>query len=455
MPPSGTDVWGGFGERPVATEPRSFRRVLSECSKSIALALAVSVLLLVFFSPSWVAFRAWERVPGAFWQVIPVRRGSWVVEQVADPFVEISDELHYILRWRLLMPMVGHHLGLAPTLVLALAHVGCVLVLAFVVGLGRKRGYSWRECALLAVVSGAGAWFFTSTGWLGYYDSWIMLGSLSVAWVRSRWLLWLACLLTPWVDERFVLAFPLALLVRWISSSPGHHSLSGLVRWLVREASIAVVLVAGYALLRLWLAGRGGSPTLDQYRSAVEFEKVPLGRLLFGCWEGLRAGWIPVLAAVPLLGRERSLPGGLLAVGICGTTLAGLACNNDLSRSASLMLPVLPLGWGFVRATAGWTRWRLGPILGGLALLLPAHHVVSTFTIPVDRIWQEVRLLQDPPWPYCPDDYLEEARRAASDGEHALAVDMATIALGLAGPQSRVGARAIEVLSEVQGGGGR
>src|SRR5688572_3442880 len=164
-----------------------------ERARAGVLALGVGLLLLVFFSPSWVAFRAWERVPEVFWQVIPVRRGSHVALQVADPFVAIADPLHRIVQWRLLMPLCGHYLGLAPELVLALAHVGCVLVLALLIELGRRRGYGWRECALLALVGGAGAWFFTATGWLGYYDSWLVLGLLAVAWAPQRWVVCLAC----------------------------------------------------------------------------------------------------------------------------------------------------------------------------------------------------------------------------------------------------------------------
>src|SRR5262245_5386331 len=101
-----------------------------------ALGLAVSLVLVFFFSPAWVAFRARVRVPELFSYTISVARGTSVSLQVADPFVTIEDPIHKIVRWRLLMPLVGHYLGMAPAAVLALAHVGCVLVLTMIVNIG-------------------------------------------------------------------------------------------------------------------------------------------------------------------------------------------------------------------------------------------------------------------------------------------------------------------------------
>src|SRR5262249_43039235 len=276
---------------------------------------------------------------------IAVARGAYVAMQVANPSVEITEPVHRIVRWRLLMPVVGHYLGLPPWVVLGLSYVGCVAVLVLVIRLGRRRGYSWTECAMLAVVVGAAGWFFTSTGWLGYYDSWLVLGLLIVTWARSRWLLWLACALTPWVDERFVLGFPLAVLVRWIDGSQA-DSASNDARWVLRDVLGAGSLVVVYAALRLWLTGQAGSPTLAEYWTGGGAARVPGWRLLFGSWEGLRLGWIPVILSPILLLRRRRVPTAvLLAIGVGGTAVAGLASANDLSRSVALVVPAVPLGW--------------------------------------------------------------------------------------------------------------
>ena len=59
-------------------------------------------------------------------------------------------------------------------------------------------------------------------------------------------MLWVACLLTPWVDERFVLGFPLALLVRWLDTSED-LSARALLRWsaedLARHSLLSVATV--------------------------------------------------------------------------------------------------------------------------------------------------------------------------------------------------------------------
>lgn len=365
---AGTDEAQTASPNSRVVKPR--RHAVREWACAAALGVSVTLLLLVVFSPSWVAFRAWRRVPEVFAQVIAVRRGAYVAMQVADPSVEIHDPIHKIVRWRLLLPMVGHQLGMTPAMVLGLGYVGCVLVLTTIVRLGRRRGASWGECALLTIVAGAGAWFFTSTGWLGYYDSWLVLGLLTVAWARTRWLLWLACVLTPWVDERFVLGFPLAVLVRWISSS-GALPVPGSVRGLLRDVSVATVLVAGYATLRLWLAGRGGSQTVAEYWRGVDAH-VPLWRFLFGGWEGLRVGWpLVFLAVILLLRRQRIRAAGLLALGVVGTTLAGFASANDLSRSVAPVLAVVPLGWELARTERWWMRRHVSRILAGAALLPP------------------------------------------------------------------------------------
>jgi hypothetical protein len=422
--------------------------------RAAGMAMLVSTLLVLFFSPAWVAFRAWSRVPEVFWQVVPVRRGIQVMNQVGDPFAEITDPLHKILQWRLLMPLAGHYLGLAPGVVLGLAPLGCIVVLAVLFAQGRARGGSVAECSFLAIVAGAGAWFFTSTGWLAYYDAWLVLGLWTVAWARDRRIVWLACALTPWVDERFVVGLPLALLVRWLASQEASSpalSLRELPRWLVREAGVGLLVVGTWVVLRIWLAGRTDSQTLGDYSREVEFAQIPTWRLAFGSWEGLRVGWIPVLLAVPsLMRRKQSEAGVLLALGIGATTLVGLATSNDLSRSAAVALPVLPLGWGYLRATERWKRWHAAPLLAAAALLLPANHVISTFTVPIHGLWREVRALQAPPPPYAPDLYLEEARRLSSAGDRTRAREQATVALRLAGRDSAVGERAREFLREAR-----
>jgi hypothetical protein len=105
---------------------------------------------------------------------------------MADPGAPLADPLHAAIQWRLLFPLVGRILHLSPAMLFSLADVGCLLVLGFIVGLLRRIGLAWAECAFATLLLGAASWFFTSTGWLGYYDSWLALALLAVAFAERR-----------------------------------------------------------------------------------------------------------------------------------------------------------------------------------------------------------------------------------------------------------------------------
>jgi hypothetical protein len=242
--------------------------------------------------------------------------------------------------------------------------------------------------------------------------------------------------LTPWIDERFVLGFPLAVLVRWLSRVPAGSTAGGLVRWLVRDMSIAMILVAAYVPVRLWLAGQVWSQTVGDYidymRINVKLGETPPWRLGWGAWEGLRAGWIPVaVAAGVAFARRRFLDAGLLVIGVCATTVAGVVTAADISRSVAPVVPVVPLGWELGRAEAWWPRWHVAPVVAALALLLPASQVISTITIPVDQLWFEVRSLYDPKPPFSSDPYVRDAQIAANQGNLERAAELASIGVRL------------------------
>jgi hypothetical protein len=367
----------------------------------LAAALA-SLALLAAFCPDWWAFRlgtapAWEGVREPAERRAVERailgehglRGHFVLRQVEEVTPPIDDPNHAIIRWRLLFPLTGRLLHLPAWVTLGLAPAGCLVLCVALAWAGwrllpaRRRGVA--ELGGLAVVAGATAPVFTSLGWLGYYDAWVAVGLLVVAHARSWWPVVLACVLTPWVDERFVLGLPLALAVRWGVAGGGGD---GWWQWFRREAALPVALTMGFALVRLHLGGTAGSPTVEDYfRQFVAGTGVTAGDRLVGAWEGLRAAWIPVAVAMLLPwwpGRERA--GRLLAVAVPFTAVAGLVTAVDLSRSAVLLLPVVPLGGAWAAGWDGWRRWRW--VVVALALALPAHHVVGRHAQEVDRPWR-------------------------------------------------------------------
>ena len=275
--------------------------------------LLACAILTIRFSPNWFAWagglaEAWvaatepEQSDAVARAILSghAERGYHVMQQAANPGVEIPDPMHMAVRWRLLFPVLTHLLGLPVWTALAWAHLGSgVLVFLLVrIGAGMASGPSSREREglALALVAGATAPFFTSMGWLGYFDAWLAVGLLVVAYARPPGLVLAACVLAPWVDERFVLGFPLALLVRWLRASP--EAGADFSR-LARESLGPLGTVLACALLRLWLSGRGGSQSVGDYLDRfVLMETIPAGQRVWGAWAGLGVAWLLVLAAV-------------------------------------------------------------------------------------------------------------------------------------------------------------
>ncbi len=358
------------------------------------------VLLLFFFSPSWGAFALWSRVP-EMQVMLEVRRGAATLEQVAHPGAPVSDALHAVIQWRLLFPLIGHVLRLPAPLFFGLAYFGCLAALGYLITLLRRRGTGWLETALATTALGGASWFFTSTGWLGYWDSWLALALLIVALTDSRRAVWAAFLWAPWVDERFIAAAPLALLCRIVDRtlvSPGREPAFNWRREIgVPAALAAVFLVVRFGVLAN-LSAAGATP--GGYFAGRHFLDAPISRIVLGVWEGLRSGWFFAVAAVALLWSRRlwAMPAGLLlAVATGGLVVAGLVTAQDYSRSMTMVLPAAALGavvW--VRSAVSWRRSALG-VCAAAGLILPAHHVMNDAVNPIYYLYHELAALKTPP----------------------------------------------------------
>jgi hypothetical protein len=388
-------------------------------------ALGCFATLIFFFSPTWGAFRVWSRVP-EMGGMLEVRRGAAVLQQVAAPGVEIADKLHAAIQWRLLFPIIGHVLHLPPVIFFALAEVGCVVTLAFVVTVLRRRGAGFGYATFAAIVFGAGSWFFASVCWLGYFDSWLVLGLLLVAFAESSWPVWLACAWAPWVDERFVLAVPLALLCRWVQ-----RMAAGKFFDLKRELGAPAGLVLAFVVVRLGVLGGKSSAgaTVGGYFAGLENNGAGAGRMALGIWEGLRVGWLAVAAALWWLARERAL---LLGAGVVVLVAIGLGTAQDFSRAMMLVSPVVLLGAVLaVGREAGFPRWL--PVTAAVgALLLPAHHVMSNLVNPIFYFYHELAALDHPPAAVMPEVFELRAVGEMEQGEYAQALEHLTVAIRLA-----------------------
>ncbi len=389
------------------------------------LAAGCFATLLFFFSPPWGAFRVWARVP-EMGGMIEVRRGAAVLQQVQHPGVEIADKLHAAIQWRLLFPVIGRGLNLPPVFFFALAPLGCVLVLAFIVTVLRRRGASFGFAAVAAIVLGAGSWFFTSVCWLGYFDSWVVLGLLLVAFAEAEWSVWAACVWAPWVDERLVLALPLALLCRWLQRTAAGKPFD-----LKKELGVPAALALAFVVVRLGLLGgkSAAGATVGGYFAGLENSGAGAGRMGFGVWEGLRVGWIGVVAACLLLPRAQAI---VIGVAVIALVAIGLGTAQDFSRAMMFVTPVALFGAVLALGRLEkLPRWLPGAA-AALALVLPAYHVMSNQVNPIFYFYHELAALDVPPPAVMPELIELRAVNAMERGEYAQAMDDLTLAIRLA-----------------------
>ena len=223
-------------------------------------------------------------------------------------------------------------------------------------------------------------------GWLGMNDAWVWLGLLVVAFGRSCWAAPLACLFCPWVDERFIIGFPLAWL---LARQERGECLFG------RSIFIGLWLVP-YAVVRLVLQQK--DPSLSEAtwsflhnQTSQSFQYLPLAPL--GWWMGLRLAWAAVAYALWDFSRPWA------ATTTAGVLVATLGISvwlaSDLSRSIAIAAPLAMAGCFAVArrhpARAGrWLFW-----LGVANLLVPAAHVTYTHIDPINPLPVELfRLLR-------------------------------------------------------------
>jgi hypothetical protein len=380
--------------------------------------LAASVaftVLVYFFCPAFAYWRGME-VPFA-WHRPEINRGIETLKMLADPFHVVLSEGNGVLRWRLLFPMLGHFLSLPPWLYLAIPHLGVVVTLAWVGSVMLRHGIGRLGTLLGMLIIGAASWTFVSTEWLGYFDSWYVLGLLAGAFHRSLWAVVTACLLTPWVDERFLVALPLLLLVRAVVL----HGPDRLWERAMRRAALASLLaVMPFVISRGWvvLAGLDPSGFAQSGASHLKVDALWL-RLGEGLLHGLRANWF--LAAIFLLRLRRSghawLAAWLAAVAV-GTLGISTYLAADVARNTTTLLP-LALAGAIAGGRGGRTiDARLLPVLCLATLTLPARHVVTSFSIPIFYAPAQWHALAEPPQLVDPAAYDALGKLAFREGRH-------------------------------------
>lgn len=344
----------------------------SAAKSPVLIALGSLTLSILLFSP-----RLWlmtTEVPGSFqWS-----RAATFLLQCEAP---LRTDVEPAMLWRLLPPGVAHLLHLPGKTPLMLPWLGVLFATIYVaVLLNRQRPdtrFVFGGTLLFATTSAV----LVPVGWLGMNDAWVWLGLFAVAFGRSAWAAPLACVLCPWVDERFIIGFPLAWLAGRIERN---EPLWG------RPALIALWLLP-YALLRLTFDRQGTATQFFlQNQTKESLQLLPLAP--FGWWLGLRIAWVAVGYALWRGSTDRRC---LLAGVLLATLTTSLLLASDLSRSVAIVSPLVLAGCFVALRRLPELAPRLVLGLGITNLLIPAAHIVHRHIDPIHPLPVELfRLLR-------------------------------------------------------------
>lgn len=390
---------------------------------ALVIALAACAMVLSFFSPHFVLWRSWWRVPEYFYGPA-VGRGAAVVWQQDHLGSKIPDEIHEIIRWRVAVPGIARLFHLPPGLHLALYPLGAILAAWFAVRVFISRGASGMVSLAAGVAFVANDWFFTSTRWLGYGDGWVVFGLSVITFSHCWWLILLVGILAPWVDDRFLMAYPLALATRFFDhrvalpqQEPGGHVFNP------RLLFTALFGPALYLVLRFVVES---SPAT---RSAEGIGFPPVAGhewdYILGAWSAWRFAWVALPACwVSLWPAFRSgccpawMMAGFIALALL-TVAAAMFTAYDTSRAGLLVAPEILVGLRFFATSTG-SRIGMKYCIVAIAvanLLLPTAHRIVGMTDPIRSLPAELSMLENPPPTFDARFYADHSLKRALQGE--------------------------------------
>jgi len=281
------------------------------------------------------------------------------------------------MRWRILPPLAANLLHLRGYWPLIVPWAGLIALLVYFV-LSVERLTSSRLVAALSValLCTSGAVLFV-TMCNGINDGWCLLGLLAVACSRRNASVAVACLLTPWVDERFLLGLPLAFFCRSILLQPAFAGGRRSICWIGVAVSVYPVVRTVVSLANSDL----GSVSFVLRALGATPQYLPFAHL--GWWMGFRGGWALVVLAfwcvLVVRGRRAFLLGA-------AATLAGWGAVTllaaDLTRSTNLLLPLFVAGACAAAGSLG-TRAASRLVLALLAFNLAAPFEMVTYNKPL------------------------------------------------------------------------
>jgi hypothetical protein len=321
-----------------------------------------------FYSPKFWLLRI--PLPGTFeWS-----RAITFLQQSAAPF-DLAAVAEPAMRWRILPALAAHILHLGSSAAWAVPHLGLAALL-WVIGIWVARTTGDRVLGLLTTMLAAtSGGIITINILLGISDAWFLLGLLTVVFSPSSLALACAGALCPWVDERFLIALPLALFCRHRLIGAGCNR---------REIYALAPGVLGYLTLRIVALLSGGDSASSAFLgTALATLQVSLPYAPLGWWMGFRASWLLVLASLWLTKGQNYRPQPLLGSGLAAATLLLITLlAADTTRSTSLLLPVL------VAAPAALARhYSRETVRNTLAAVLSLNLLIPFAWVTYNKLW--------------------------------------------------------------------
>jgi tetratricopeptide (TPR) repeat protein len=410
------------------TEPAAVTGRRPTAAACLAVALAAGLLTCFIFAPRFVT---WRGVLVS--QQLPypeIHRAHDSLRQLQDPWAVPDAASNNVISWRLFFPLLWYWLSLPVWLFLAMPAVGCLLALWLAAWLTYQRLRDWWQTGMSVTLFAALPWFFVSSGWLTYFDSWLILGLLIVGFLRSRSALALTCLITPWIDERFLLALPLTLAARMIDLRTVERR-----AWREFALDVAVIVAASlpYPAIRaiVWLRGDPDSTAYVQTHW-TEILYVPFSRFLEGLWSGYRVAWLMVFAAVWFwAGRVGRVWGLLLTMLVATTSVGALCIAADMSRTFAIEATIMLVGIWLWQASNPRSFAYALPLVLAANLLLPAAHVVWPFHISIRYLYAQFDACDSPPSELQPQKYVEMGKARLRRGNRKTALEAFEDALRL------------------------
>ncbi len=405
----------------------SVRRATRLWIIAAGLALLAAAGSLLRFTPTFVLWRGLN-IPAAAADPALNRAGE-VLLQLRHPLSYQATANNRVIQWRLLFPALGHALRLPDGAYLALPGIGCLLVLTLIAALLLRHGFTVIQALAATLISATCSWFFVSSAWLAYFDSWYVLGLLVTVFAGPGALV-AAALATPWIDERYVLTLPLCLVLRDCYRESTGAAEPGRGRW--RDAALAAGALLPWLLIRLGAVALHRDPVTGGYLHAM----TPTANGPFyavGLWEGLRWAWVAPLTWLAVETRAKR-PRSLLVTAVLVLTVGlNLVAANDLSRSVSIALPAVVLALLLLRQLRPGQFSVLLFAVCGLNLLFPAEHVVSNWTEPISPFPVELDHARHPPPALDPDYYVHAALVYNEQGNPQAALGLLDAAISLDG----------------------